>query len=168
MTPIHQSGRVKFKSVTTHQAGEIQGSQRQLIISEERIPGWYTYPKSIEFIIPMYDNFTDVNNIEVRYKYAFYSDFAKRTQASEYQVIECIKFAMHNNKQFSFGRDLNLYGGHLSTGLRLFKAKFSALPHLNASTPIYSLYPEIDIAGIEFYIINAEELVLVQTRQHNV
>lgn len=64
---------------------------------------------------------------QLRMKYAWYSPQARNKNASTSAVLDGIKFAIENGfSEFSFGRDTNLYGGHLSIGLHQFKEFWGA------------------------------------------
>ena len=77
---------------------------------------------------------------QLRYKLAWYSQEARKHNAGYYLVLECIKWAInHQLGEFSFGRDTNLYGGHLSLGLHQFKTAFASRPVVPANGVIKNI-----------------------------
>lgn len=99
---------------------------------------------------------------QLRYKLAWYSQEAKRGNPGCYLALEGIEWAInHQLGEFSFGRDTNLYGGHLSLGLHQFKTGFNSQPMISENTIIKNavINPNSDRKQMFiFYTLEGKEL----------
>lgn len=100
---------------------------------------------------------------QLRYKLAWYGQEAKKYNAGYYLVLKCIEWAIdHQLRQFSFGRDTNLYGGHLSLGLHQFKTSFNPRPMMTENPVIKNVAINSNSNSHKkfiFYTLEGKELV---------
>lgn len=94
--------------------------------------------------------------------FGWVKDEARKQGLATFEILELIKYAIANGWEIiSYGQDVNLYGGHLSTGLHYFKVYFGATPKVPYKVDIGSIYVtdlvEKEDVPIVFYTVDEQE-----------
>lgn len=106
-----------------------------------------------------------VFGMKLSLSYAYYEEDLKKKGGSTYLLMELFKYAGKNNfSKISLGRDSNLFGGHLSTGLLDYKLSWHSKPSISDKIKIsYIKVNENSKKRFKYYTLNdRNELVLNQ------